>query len=188
MEPEHEMSAANPDPAWQPVGDAVARVAVRHDGKGGMILVRPNRSLTRTGLLVATGACLSALLPATLLCALLGAWPVLPFLGLEIVAAVSAFAWLARHHDDHERVVLDAEQVRHLRIDGRRRELHNFPRYWVRLVVEPGDGERRTTRLWLRSHGHSSELGRDSSAPTRTALARSLERDFGIATSHAGAP
>lgn len=181
MTAQHDESNAGFGPNREPVaGGDIARLSVLRSGDDGWILVRPNRSLTRTGLVVATAACLSALLPATLLCALLGAWPVLPFLGLEIVVAVSAFAWLARHHDDHERVVLDAGRVSHLRVAGRRCETQSFPRYWVRLVVEPGDGARRPVRLWLRSHGCSVELGRDSSTPTRAALARTLARDFGI--------
>ena len=56
--------------------------------------VMPNRSLSRTGVLVAAGACLSALIPGTLLCLLLGAWPMFPFLGLEIAVVIGAFAWL----------------------------------------------------------------------------------------------
>jgi uncharacterized membrane protein len=160
--------------------EAAARIAVLHSGDDGWILVRPNRSLTRTGLVVATAACLSALMPATLLCALLGAWLVLPFVGLEVIVALGAFTWLARHRDDHERIVFNAEQVLHQRVDGRRRETHRFPRYWVQLVVEPGAGERRPARLWLRSHGRSIELGRDGSAPTRAVLARTLAREFGI--------
>lgn len=76
-------------------------------------------------------------MPATLLCALLGAWLVLPFIGLEIIMALGAFAWLARHRDDHERIVLNAGQVVHQRVDGHRRETHRFPRYRVQLVVEP---------------------------------------------------
>jgi uncharacterized membrane protein len=181
MEPEHDHAPVTPgDETGLIDADAAARIAVLRSGDDGWILVRPNRSLTRTGLLVATAACLSALMPATLLCALLGAWLVLPFVGLEIVVALGAFAWLARHRDDHERIVLDAGHVSHLRVDGLRRETHRFPRYWVQLVVEPGAGERRPPRLWLRSHGRSVELGRDDSATTRALLARTLAREFGI--------
>ena len=187
MEPEDPASVAATRHGEETVDlDAAARVSVLHSGDDGWILVRPNRSLTRTGLVVATAACLSALMPATLLCALLGAWPVLPFVGLEILVAIAAFAWLARHRDDHERIVLDAEHVCHLRADGPRIETSRFPRYWVRLVVEPAENARRPARLWLRSHGRSVELGRDSSAPTRTALARTLTREFGIGRAPGG--
>jgi uncharacterized membrane protein len=184
MEPEH-------DPSADPTGDAMqssdfagrraARVIVQRSDDGGRILIHPNRSLTRAGLLVATAACLSALMPATLLCLLLGAWPLLPFLGLEVAVAVGAFGWLTRHRLDHEEIRLDAEQVAHRRIDGRITETETFPRYWVRLVIQPGDGARRPPRLWLRSHGRRVELGRAGSAPTRALLAHTLTRDFGIA-------
>jgi len=110
---------------------------VLKSGDDGWILVRPNRSLTRTGLLVATAACLSALMPATLLCALLGAWLVLPFVGLEVIVALGAFVWLAHHRDDHERIVFNAGQVLHQRVDGRHHETHRFPRYWCSSWSSP---------------------------------------------------
>lgn len=181
MEPGHDPSADPNGDDMQSTDRRAARVIVQRSADGGRILIHPNRSLTRAGLLVATAACLSALMPATLLCLLLGAWPLLPFLGLEVAVAVGAFGWLTRHRLDHEEIRLDAEQVAHRRVDGRITETETFPRYWVRLVIEPGDGARRPPRLWLRSHGRRVELGRAGSAPTRALLAHTLTRDFGIA-------
>lgn len=150
------------------------------------IRVLPNRSLTRTGLLVAAAACLSALIPGTLLCLLLGAWPMFPFLGLEIGVVVGAFAWLRRHLDDREEIILDAEAVAHRRFVARAEHDQRFPRYWVRLVIEPATSPFRPGRLWLRSHGQSVELARDAGASTRLALARLLTQEFGIARAAAG--
>lgn len=150
------------------------------------IRVSPNRSLSRTGVLVAAGACLSALIPGTLLCLLLGAWPMFPFLGLEIAVVVGAFAWLRRHLDDYEEIVLDADAVAHRRLNARRVEARRFPRYWVRLVVEPAANRFRPDRLWLRSHGQHVELARDAGDRTRAALARLLTQEFGIARAAAG--
>jgi uncharacterized membrane protein len=144
------------------------------------IRVSPNRSLSRIGVLVAAGACLSALIPGTLLCLLLGAWPMFPFLGLEIAVVVGAFAWLQRHLDDREEIILDAEAVAHRRIFARCSEDQRFPRYWVRLVVEPAANRFRPDRLWLRSHGQHVELARDAGGATRVALARILTQEFGI--------
>jgi uncharacterized membrane protein len=145
------------------------------------IRVLPNRSLTRTGMLVAAGACLSAMIPGTMLCLMLGAWPMFPFLGLEIFVVVGAFAWLRRHLDDHEEIVLDTEAVAHRRIVARVAENRRFPRYWVRLVVEPTTSRFRPDRLWLRSHGQYVELAREAGGATRTELARLLTQEFGIA-------
>lgn len=168
-----------PDPPAEfdaaPVGLHVERGAARS-----RIVVRPNRSLTGLGLVIAAGICLSALLPATLLMLALGAWPLAPFLGLEIFVVLGAFMFLHRHRDDHEEIVLDAEQVAVTRVYGRAVESARFHRYWVQLVVEPAASRFRPARLWLRSHGQRVELARDAGNPTRGMLVRTLSRDFGI--------
>jgi len=159
---------------------AAARLHLEAFPDGVHILVFPNRSLTRAGLIMAAGLCAVMLLPAVLYAALIGAWPMLPFLGLEILVLGGVFVHLHRHHDDCEEIVIGSEQVEILRQRGRHRESLSFPRYWVQLVVEPGDLPRRSPRLWLRSHGHSEELSRDTSAATRQALAWTLTHEIGI--------
>jgi len=136
---------------------AAARLHLEAFPDGVHILVFPNRSLTRAGLIMAAGLCAVMLL-------VLG----------------GVFVHLHRHHDDCEEIVIGSEQVEILRQRGRHRESLSFPRYWVQLVVEPGDLPRRSPRLWLRSHGHSEELSRDTSAATRQALAWTLTHEIGI--------
>jgi len=178
MQPEREQPDM-PDPLADL--DAPVRLVVEQDAARARIVVHPNRSLTGFAFLVAAGACLSALLPATLLMLALGAWPLAPFLGLEIFVVIGAFVFLHRHRDDREEIVLDSEQVAITRVHGGAVESSQFPRYWVRLVVEPAVSRYRPGRLWLRSHGRRVELARDAAASTRGALARTLSRDFGIA-------
>jgi uncharacterized membrane protein len=149
-----------------------------------IIRILPNRSLTRIGLLVAAGACLSALMPATLLTLLLGAWPMLPVLGLEVVVVVATFAWLRRHFDDYEEITLDAEQVAIRRVHGARTEDRRFQRYWIRLALQPSTGGLRPPQLWLCSHGQSVEVGREAGADTRRALAAVLMHDCGISPAY----
>jgi len=177
------------EPPWpdDPAPDSVRHaLRVVRGPERTSIRVLPNRSLTRTGLLVAAAACLSALIPGTLLCLLLGAWPMFPFLGLEIAVVVGAFAWLRQHLDDYEEIILDADAVAHRRIVARAAQDQRFPRYWVQLVVEPAASRFRPDRLWLRSHGQYVELARDAGGATRTALARLLTQEFGIARVAAG--
>jgi uncharacterized membrane protein len=173
------------DPTGRPDGGApMPGLEIRRDAQCCRILIFPNRSMSGFGWWVAVGACLSALLPATLLCLLLGAWPLLPFLGLELVVIVGAFVSLARHRHDYEELVLDAERVELHRRDGRRCESQRFARYWVRLVVEPAMSRYRPDRLWLRSHGRQVELARGAGAATRERLAHTLRHEFAIATGH----
>jgi len=160
-----------------------ARVATLLGGDRGWVLLRPNRSLTRPGIVIAGGFCGIALIPAIVMTMLFGAWPVLPFLGLEIIVLVLAFRWLLLHFDDQERIVLDPDRILHVRVDGNDHAAQQFPRYWARLVVEPVRDRARSHRLYLRSHGVSIELGRDGSDATRETLLRTLTRNFGIARS-----
>jgi len=162
-------------------GVGTARLHLESYPDGVHILVLPNRSLTRTGLGVVAGLCGTMLLPALLYAALIGAWPMLPFLGLELVVLAGVFLYLYRHQDDYEEIIIGSEQVGIRRRLGREQETLSFPRYWVRLVVEPGDRAQRTPRLWLRSHGQREELSRHTSAVTRQALATMLTQEFGIA-------
>jgi uncharacterized membrane protein len=108
--------------------------------------------------------------------ALHGAWPVLPFVGLEVVALAAAFYVTGRHAADYERIALaDGALVVEVR-DGDRTEEHRFNPYWVRLVVS---GAAPRVRLALRSHGRELEIGRHLDAPGRERLARLLRGQLG---------
>ena len=103
--------------------------------------------------------------------ALYGAWPILPFVGLEVAALAAAFYVNGRHATDYERIALaDGALVVAIR-DGDRIEEHSFNPHWVRLVVS---GARRDVHLALRSHGAELEIGRHLDASGRERLATAL--------------
>ena len=117
----------------------------------------PNRSLGPLG----RTACLAAISATTVAvgsaAAVLGAWPVLPFAGLEVALVAIAFRSLARHDGDYERVVIEGGIVRlSLRHATRSEELEGHAP-WARLVVEEGRGR---LRLGLRYAGRTVEFGR----------------------------
>ena len=103
--------------------------------------------------------------------ALFGAWPVLPFVGLEVAALGFAFYVNGRHATDYERIALqegallvevrDADRVEALRLNPQ----------WVRLIASR---RRRDLRIALRSHGREIEIGRHLDASGREALAAEL--------------
>ncbi len=100
--------------------------------------------------------------------ALYGAWPILPFVGLEVAALAAAFYVNGRHATDYERIALaDGALVVEIR-DGDRSEAHSFNPHWVQLVVSPD------VRLALRSHGRELVIGRHLDAPGRERLATVL--------------
>jgi uncharacterized membrane protein len=103
--------------------------------------------------------------------AMFGAWPVLPFAGLEVAALGLAFYANGRHASDYERIALRKDAlVVEVRDADRVAALQLNPQ-WVKLVASR---RRQDVRLALRSHGREIEIGRHLDAPGREALAREL--------------
>ena len=103
--------------------------------------------------------------------ALFGAWPILPFAGLEIAALAAAFYLNGRHAADYERIAFeDGLLVIEVR-DGERVATHRFNQHWVQLDVS---GTPRQLRVALRSHGRELEIGRHLDASGRERLAQTV--------------
>lgn len=104
----------------------------------------------------------------------LGAWPILPFMALD----VGLLAWALRESRRSGR------QSEHLRLDGNGLELvripaHGPPRrtriepHWAQVELQQlGEDE---NRLWLTSGGKRHALGAFLSPPERAAIARVIE-------------
>jgi len=103
--------------------------------------------------------------------ALYGAWPILPFAGLEVAALAVAFYLNGRHAADYERIALeDGSLVVEVR-DGERVTTHRFDPHWVRVEVNETP---RDVRLALRLHGRELEIGRHLDVPGRERLAQEV--------------
>ena len=103
---------------------------------------------------------------------LAGAWPVLPFAGLECVALLLAYSWLRRHDGDYELISVSGHEVVVETHFGGKSERHRLSRYWARVVIEERPGGR--TRVFLRSHGREFEFGRLLPDEARVATAKRL--------------
>jgi uncharacterized membrane protein len=102
-----------------------------------------------------------------------GAWPILPFAGLEMAVLYCAFRYMDNHAADYERITIRGCEVAievHEGAHITRRELN---RHWSQVVCE-ADGSRMT----LRSHGRDIEVGRHLCAEQRLAMARELGREL----------
>jgi uncharacterized membrane protein len=100
-----------------------------------------------------------------------GAWPVLPFVGLEVAALAVAFRVQARHAADYERIVVRDGVMRvEVQEDGRIR-VHDFHPGWVQVCTQRA---RNGVRVGVRSHGKELEIGRHLDAPARGLLAAEL--------------
>jgi uncharacterized membrane protein len=105
-----------------------------------------------------------------------GAWPVLPFAGIEIGALWLALRHLQRCAGDEERIDVDETTIRVTRRSEDRCDQDEFSRYWARLRVEKSPG-RQTIRLFLRSHGRETEIGRLLTDTQKIGLEKDL-RDY----------
>lgn len=108
--------------------------------------------------------------------ALLGAWMILPFAGLEIAIAGALSLWFYRHRDDSELVMIEADRVRVVKRWGNDTTRHDFSRHWVRVRVDHRAGHDGPTRLWIGSHGNFVPLGDYINDGDRTLLAQALKR------------
>lgn len=105
--------------------------------------------------------------------ALLGAWMILPFAGLEMLVLFLAFRCADRHAADFERIAIAGDRVKvELFVAGQARN-HEFNRCWAQVVASPGGA-----RLALRSHGREVEIGRHRNDEQRIGLARELGRQL----------
>ena len=137
-------------------------------------VLRPHRSLSPLGfrLLMASFAC--AFLALGLYFTLLGAWPILPFCGLEILLLWGAFKLNYRAGRRYESVRLTPERLEVAQVQpSGAAERHAFaPPHWLAVVLEETTGG--GNRLTLRSHGRSLSIGEFLSPDERVELAQAL--------------
>ncbi|MGB1006866.1 MAG: DUF2244 domain-containing protein [Thalassobaculaceae bacterium] len=133
----------------------------------------PHRSLSGRGFLVVMALIGVLSLAIGIGFSLVGAWPVIGFMGLEVGVVLAAFILNYRAGARRESVVMGPEQVA-LRRDapGHQGQDDAFPTYWlqIRLLV---DGPRRS-RLLIGSHGHFVEIGAFLNETEKTDLAGAM--------------
>lgn len=143
-------------------------------------LARPNQSLSAAGrklLFVVTAVGSSGIAFAF---SYFGAWPVIPFAGLELALLWWALRRSESTADDFERITLESGQ---LTIESRRGALlerHEFQPYWARLQYVKPPGE-NIHRLLIRSHGKEIEVGSLLTEEQKMALAEELKQNLGAA-------
>jgi uncharacterized membrane protein len=139
----------------------------------------PNRSLGAAGRRWALAAIAATTLGVAGFAASLGAWPVMPFAGLEVALLVLAFRVVQLHDGDYERVEVGEHEVV---VEGRRaargfRFVAN--RAWARLLVGLSGG-RCTLQL---AYGRQRvAVGQLMSDAERRRLARELRARLGSGT------
>ena len=115
-------------------------------------VLTPHRSLGPKGFMVLIGALCLVSFGTGLLFFMLGAWPVMGFMGLDVALVYVAFRLNFRALRLYETVDLtqDALTVTRVAPSGKSQSW-SFNPYWVRLSLEPRRG--RASELAIASHG-----------------------------------
>lgn len=138
------------------------------------VTLRPNPPMKPRALLAALAAVAVINLVFALSFVAQGAWPVTPFLGLDVVLLAWAFRESKIAAGAFERIVLTMSQLSILRkpARGAESELTLNP-YWVR--VQYSEDEVTTAPLLLTSHGQSLQVGAFLGAAGRAEAAAVLK-------------
>ena len=114
--------------------------------------------------------------------ALVGAWLILPFVGLEIVALAYAFYYTNSHESDYESITIEGDSLVVQRSVGQQLSQQVINPYWVKVVKhELPNGE---LHLYLQSHGKEIEVGSYLTRKQRELLAKQLQQRTGMFNSN----
>jgi uncharacterized membrane protein len=119
----------------------------------------PNRSLSRGGLRVVLALFVVALSVPAMILFSVGAWPIVGFLVLDVLAIWWALSSSMRQSRRYEKVTLWPDELELKRGTGRGREEElRFDPNAVKLVIDR-DYNERTTALHLRTRDSDTEIG-----------------------------
>jgi uncharacterized membrane protein len=137
-------------------------------------LLTPHRSLNRTGFLVLMAFLCTVSFAAGLVFLLMGAWPVLGFFGLDVLAIWWAFRINNRSAKAHEEITVTPSELRVRRVShrGQVAEWVLNP-LWVRLD-QTGDPEFGIERLFLVSRGRRVSVGHFLGPDEKASFAKAL--------------
>lgn len=142
------------------------------------IITRPNCSLSEAGRLLffCVMLLLSMVIAASF--ALVGAWLIFPFAGLEMLGLGWALYHISCHTGDYECIVVSGDRVLVETRDYKTVKQVELPRHWVKVNVQPASGQGRC-RIWVSAHGREVELGRFVDDDGRMALSRQIREYTG---------
>lgn len=113
--------------------------------------------------------------------ALLGAWPVAPFIGAEVLFLYIALRWNLRTGNEQEAINLTPTALTVSRVDHWGKQTRtSFPPHWLQINIEPTCSD--DNRLELRTHGRSLIIAQFLPPSERVELACALRRELGKLT------
>jgi uncharacterized membrane protein len=147
---------------------------------GDKIIARPNNSLSVEDSVKLLAALAAIALVVALGFLHIGAWLVLPFAGLEIVAFAYAFHSVYLHADDFDSITIESDRVVVEKRNVKEITTTVFQRYWAQVNVRDVamiKGSNGKCGLFISSHGNEVEFGRNFiNDEQRSQLARDLRQ------------
>lgn len=144
-------------------------------GADHVFVARRNNSLSSTHRMWIFACVCAFSMAIALVFTVFGAWPVMPFTGIEMAVLYTAFRYIERHASDYEIIAIMEDRVRIESRVGSEIRCVEFNRHWAQLVTNDGSGE---PRLALRSHGRDVEFGRHLTSTDRERVARELREQL----------
>jgi uncharacterized membrane protein len=143
------------------------------------VVARPNSSLTAKGRVYAVVIIAAISLAVALGFSLIGAWLVLPFAGIELLAIGYAFYYIHCHSQDYESIVIEGDQISVEKKSYKAVSKMVFNRYWAKVLLRlTPNGDQM---LSLRSHGKEIDFGRSfMTNDQRLELAKQLKERVGV--------
>ena len=138
------------------------------------ITVRPNNSITGKGRTIVVGILAFMSFAVAIAFGLIGAWMVLPFAGLELIAVAYAFYYVHCHANDFESISIEGDAFKVVKSSYRQQKEFSFNRYWVKVITKilPCGDE----LLFISAHGKELEFGgRFMNNEQRVVLAKQLK-------------
>ncbi len=151
-------------------------MVIRHELDSGdsLFIIQPNGSLSWVWMKRLFGFLACSVAAVGTYFAAQGAWLVLPFAGLELIAIGAGIYASARWSAGREVIEIKGNDLRILR--GRRllTEIHRLPRHWTRVNLRQDPRGWYPSRLLLECHGRGLEIAQPLVESERLQLAEDL--------------
>ena len=135
----------------------------------------PHRSLPPEGFVLLMGLIGLISFVAGVMFFVVGAWPVVGFLGLDLLLIYLAFRASYRSGRAYETLRLTRHDLTLKRVDSwGRAQRWQLPSTWLQVLID--DTPQRQSQLTLRSHGRSLVVGSFLTPEERVDLAKALRR------------
>jgi uncharacterized membrane protein len=139
-------------------------------------LVRPNCSVSWPDVVRFYLGMLLVSFTIAIAFAMQGAWLILPFAGLEMSVLGIALYVVARRATDWQEISISGDRITIIERDSGRERVYSYQRAWVQIVHERAAINGHPSRLSIRSHGCSTEIGRCLNEEEKRYLADQLIR------------